>query len=307
MPPDNSQPQMMPPAGQPVAGFDATQMTAQYATQPAQAVQQQVMQPTAQAMGSGETDAKDNGKQTAQTNKSTTQKSLLFSELRDSMIIMSDGSFRSVVACESINFDLMSSREREGVEYSYQNFLNSLSFPVQIFIRSQRVDIAPYLERLAGMRRSQDNMLLGVLMDDYIDFVAALAEEANIMDKSFYIAIPYYPEGDATKLVEQSKGFFSKIFGNPGTGVTKIDQTTYEKAKDEMKNRVDSVMSGLYQLGVQCMRLDTKELGKLYYSVYNPDTSINQPLSNFEQGVTSYVRKGDGDVINMPNGQGDAL
>lgn len=297
---------MTPPAGQPAPGFDTSQIAPAYATTPP-AQQPMMQQPTAmpQTIGSGAADTKDQAKKAAQTNKSTTQKSLLFSELRDSMMIMSDGSFRSVVACESINFDLMSSREREGVEYSYQSFLNSLSFPVQIFIRSQRVDIAPYLERLAGVRRSQDNMLLGVLMDDYIDFVAALAEEANIMDKSFYIVIPYYPEGDAAKLVEQSKGFFSKIFGNPGTGVTKIDQTTYEKAKDEMKNRVDSVMSGLYQIGVQCVRLDTKELGKLYYSVYNPDTSINQPLSNFEQGVTSYVRKGDGDTINMPNGQGD--
>ena len=54
---------------------------------------------------------------------------------------MRDGSFRAVVACKSINFDLMSTREREGVEFSYQNFLNSLYFPIQVFIRSQRVDI----------------------------------------------------------------------------------------------------------------------------------------------------------------------
>ena len=67
---------------------------------------------------------------------------------------MRDGSFRAVVACKSINFDLMSSREREGVEYSYQNFLNSLYFPMQIFIRSQRVDIGPYIDRLATIRRS---------------------------------------------------------------------------------------------------------------------------------------------------------
>jgi len=59
---------------------------------------------------------------------------------------MNDGSFRTVVACKSINFDLMSDREREGVEYSYQNFLNSLNFPVQILIRSQRVDIGPYID-----------------------------------------------------------------------------------------------------------------------------------------------------------------
>jgi hypothetical protein len=98
-------------------------------------------------------------------NPNTTQNSLLFSELRDNMVIMNDGSFRAVIACKSINFDLMSSKEREGIEYSYQNFLNSLYFPVQILIRSQRVDIGPYIERLTNIRRDQENMLLNVLTE----------------------------------------------------------------------------------------------------------------------------------------------
>ena len=63
----------------------------------------------------------------AKENPNSTQATLLISELRDSMVIMKDGSFRAVVACKSINFDLMSETEREGVEYSYQNFLNSLN------------------------------------------------------------------------------------------------------------------------------------------------------------------------------------
>ena len=49
----------------------------------------------------------------------STQSTLLISELRDNVVIMKDGSFRAVVACKSINFDLMSDIEREGIEYSY--------------------------------------------------------------------------------------------------------------------------------------------------------------------------------------------
>lgn len=241
----------------------------------------------------------------AQTNKTTTQKSLLFSELRDGMIIMADGSYRSVVACESINFDLMSSREREGVEYSYQNFLNSLNFPIQILVRSQRVDISPYLEKLATIRRSQDNMLLGVLMDDYLDFIAALAEEANIMDKRFYIVVPYTSAGDASKLIDQGKGFFDKLFGKTGPVVTKIDQASYEKAKSEIKNRVDVVTSGLFQLGVQSAQLNTRQLGELYYNMYNPDTAVNQPIGDINQTAPVYIKKGEGDVLGSSLEQGD--
>jgi len=231
------------------------------------------------------------------TNPNSTQNTLLISEIRDNMVIMKDGSFRSVVACKSINFDLMSSREREGVEYSYQNFLNSLNFPVQIFIRSQRVDIGPYIDRLVNIRKSQDNMLLNVLMDDYIDFIDVLAQEANIMDKSFFIIIPHYPAGDLSNVRDQAKGFFGKIFAKPQNGPQKIDQNTYDKAKSEIRNHTELVTSGLFQMGVQSVQLDTKELGELYYNIYNPDTAVREPLGHFENTTSTFVRKGEGEAI----------
>lgn len=228
--------------------------------------------------------------------QNTTQNSLLISEIRDRMVIMGDGSFRAVIACKSINFDLMSSREREGVEFSYQNFLNALYFPIQIFIRSQRVDIGPYIDRLSTIRRSQDNMLLNVLMDDYINFIDILSQEANIMDKSFFIIVPFYPTGDLGNVLEQSKGIFSKLLQKPQTTATKIDQALYEKAKDEIKNRVDAVTSGLFQIGVKSVQLDTKELGELYYNMYNPDTAVREPLGDFENVTSTYVKKGQGEA-----------
>lgn len=230
-------------------------------------------------------------------NPNSTQNSLLLSEVRDNMVIMADGTFRAVVACKSINFDLMSSREREGVEYSYQNFLNALNHPVQILIRSQRVDIGPYIDRLVEIRRNQDNMLLNVLMDDYINFIDILSQEANIMDKTFFIAIPYYPQGDVANLVEQGKGFFGSLFAKPKNSITKIDTATYEKAKTEIKNRVDGVMAGLFQLGVQSVQLNTKELGELYYNFYNPDTAVREPLGDFENTTATFIKKAPNEAI----------
>jgi hypothetical protein len=247
----------------------------------------------------------------APKNPNSTQNTLLFSEIRDDLVIMADGSFRAVVVCKSINFDLMSSAEREAIEFSYQNFLNSLNHPVQILIRSQRVDIGPYIEHLTDTRKNQDNMLLGVLMDDYISFIDAISREANIMNKSFFIAIPYYPNGDASTIIEQGKGFFSKIFSPPKNTATKIDSVMYQKAKDEIKNRVEGVMSGLFQLGVQCVQLNTKELGELYYNSYNPDTAVREPLGDFENITATYIKKGGvtpGATLNQPTapGQGRA-
>ena len=223
----------------------------------------------------------------------STQATLLISELRDNVVIMKDGSFRAVIACKSINFDLMSEMEREGVEYSYQNFLNSLKFTTQILIRSQRVDIGPYIERLSEIRRNNDNMLLGVLMDDYINFIDILSQEANIMDKSFFIVIPYYTSPDVEKDMQQTKNLFKSFSKSKMPEVTKIDRATYEKALTELNNRVDTVVSGLFQIGVSSVRLSTKELAELYYNFNNPDTAVREPLVDFSKLATMYVRKGE--------------
>ena len=224
---------------------------------------------------------------------SSTQATLMISELRDNVVIMKDGSFRAVVACKSINFDLMSDMERVGVEYSYQNFLNSLKFTTQILVRSQRVDIGPYIERLNEIRRNNDNMLLGVLMDDYINFIDILSQEANIMDKSFFIVIPYYTSADAEKVLQETKNLFKSFSKSKGPVVTKIDRATYDKALSELTNRVDAVMSGLFQIGIHSVRLNTKELAELYYNFNNPDTAVREPLVDFSKVATMYVKKGE--------------
>ena len=125
------------------------------------------------------------------SNPTSTQNVLQIAEIRDGIVIMNDGTFRSVIMAKSINFDLMSQQEREGVEVGYQAFLNSLYFDVQIFMRSTRIDIRPYLEKLDKIRSEHDNMLLAMLMEDYIGFVDQLSAQTNIMDKNFYIVIIY--------------------------------------------------------------------------------------------------------------------
>lgn len=259
-----------------------------------------IQQPTAPMAGSapmqpiGSAQAPQTPPTPRPRNANSTQNTLLIAELREGMAIMNDGSFRAVVTCQSINFDLMSAREREGVEFSYQSFLNSLYFPIQIFVRSQKVDIGPYLERLAKIRRDQDNMLLGVLMDDYMGFIDALSQETNIMDKDFYIVVPYFPGGDVASIAQNSKNIFSAFLKPEKQQIVTIDQVTYMKAKEELGNRVNAVMSGLFQMGIKATQLNTKQLGSLYYNMYNPDTAVREPMSNFEDLTTTYVQKGQG-------------
>ena len=231
------------------------------------------------------------------TNPNSTQNSLQIAEIRDGIVIMNDGSFRSVVMVSSINFDLMSTQEQEAVEYSYQGVLNSLYFPIQIFERSQKIDLQPYIEKLDRIRVEHDNMLLALLMEDYIGYIDNISQQTNIMDKKFYIVIPYFPVIDgANQAVKQSKNFFYgffELFNKTENHIT-VNEVDLENAKTELRNRVQSILSGLLQCGIKSLPLDTQELIELYYDTYNPDTATRQQLKNFDDMTADIVSKGEG-------------
>ncbi|HMR73371.1 MAG TPA: hypothetical protein PKD68_05205, partial [Candidatus Saccharibacteria bacterium] len=144
------------------------------------------------------------------------------------------------------------------------------------------------------LRRDQDNMLLGVLMDDYINFIDVVSRETNIMDKNFYVIVPYFSTGDLGSLANASKSIFASFTKPKEQQRIKIDQAAYAKAKDELSNRTNAVMSGLFQMGVKSAQLDTKQLSELYYNSYNPDTAVREPLGDPNQMTGTYVKKAAG-------------
>jgi len=263
---------------------------------------QQNPQPNTQAGIPGTVPQQTLATQPNKNNPNSTQNTLQIAEIRDGIVIMNDGSFRSVIMLRSINFDLMSPQEREGVESGYQSFLNSLYFDVQIFIRSERIDIRPYIERLDKIRSEQENMLLAMLMEDYIGFMTGLAQQTNIMDKRFYMVIPFFAKADIQKAITQSKNFFTGLSGifKPKEQHVVINEQDLEAAKTELRNRVQNVLASLEQCGVRGVPLGTQELIELYYDTYNPDTATRQQLKNFDDLTAPVITKGQG-VAPQPN------
>ncbi len=279
---------------------DQNQLYTQNQATPGQptAPQQNYAQSPQQAPGDQTAHGQQPFPQAPPSNPNSTQNTLQFAEIRDGIVIMNDGSFRSVVMLKSINFDLMSPQEREAVEAGYQSFLNSLYFPVQIFVRSERVDIRPYIERLDKIRTEHDNMLLAMLMEDYLGFITNLSMQTNIMDKRFYMVIPFFPKADVQKAITQSKNFFSgltSLFSKQEQHVV-VNEQDLEAAKTELRNRVQNVLASLLQCGVHGIPLDTQELIELYYDSYNPDTATRQQLKNFDDLTAPVITKGQGEA-----------
>ena len=249
-------------------------------------------------------DSKQKGGVKAKGGKaSSTQNILQLAEVRDGLVIMNDGSFRIVIFCRPINFVLMSEQERSAVEYSYQGFLNSLFFPIQILARSRRVDVSRYIELLDKARQNQSNMLLELVMEDYINFMADLIANTDIMDKFFYVVVPYSPVEETIKdnIVKNTQGFFGKLFSfGQRSSQLVIEESALNDAKRELRRRGQVVIEGLQQCGVMGVPLNTEELIELYYESYNPDTNGGHQLASLRDLSTPLVTRAGEPVTPAP-------
>jgi hypothetical protein len=173
----------------------------------------------------------------------------------------------------SINFDLKSTQEQEAIVAAYQDFLNSLDFPIQVVVESRKLDINPYLNLLDEKEKTQENELLRFQLNEYRNFVKSLVETSNIMTKKFYIIVPF-------AIVEsQKEGFFERIriAFNPKQ-VLAEKKMEFESYKNQLWQRVDHIMAGLQGTGIRMIPLNTEELIELYYNAYNPGVLENTDL-----------------------------
>ncbi len=210
--------------------------------------------------------------------RNSTQEHLDIAEIRDDIVVLKDGTMRSVIMVSSINFSLKSEDGQNAVIGAYVRFLNNLNFPLQIIIQSRELDIDNYLEYLKAKEKEQTNRLLKVQTADYIEYITELTSLGKIMNKRFFVVVPY------SALSDKRKGFFS-LLGEalrPAT-ILKLKEKTFRKYQEMLDRRVDSVIGGLESMGVATNRLDTQSLIELYYKTYNPESSKNQELPDLDK------------------------
>lgn len=208
----------------------------------------------------------------------STQQYLDIAEIRDNVVILKDGTLRSVILVSSINFALKSDDEQTALISSYVSFLNSLDFPIQVVIQSRKLNIDGYLDRLKEAEKTQRNELLRAQIADYRQFIRELIDLGQIMSKRFFVVVPYNPGAN------KSKSWFERASEviSPGKSVrAKEDQ--FQKRKKSLDLRLSLVLGGLQGMSLQAQPLDTQGLIELYYTVYNPDIFLTEKLVSTDQ------------------------
>lgn len=203
----------------------------------------------------------------SRTGTRSTQDFVPVKEVRDGILVLKDGSLRSVLLASSLNFALKSEDEQTAFIVQFQNYLNSLDFSTQIFVQSRMLDIRPYIATLEVAYKEQLDDLMRIQIREYIEFIKSFTEAANIMTKNFFVVVPYSPPA---LTITPGSSFASKLpFGGTKQSAEEASKTFGEQVS-QLEQRVGIVQQGLVRCGVRTVQLGTEEAIELLYKLFNP-------------------------------------
>lgn len=218
---------------------------------------------------------------TAALKLNSTQKFIEIIDVYEDILILSSGNATLIIEVQATNFDLLSQAEQNAKIYAYSSLLNSLSFPIQIVVRSRQLDISSYINLLDQEQTKTPNEALSKQIGLYKKFVTELVKKNTVLDKKFYIAIPYS---------SLEKGLLG---AKQAVGADSIKNLEIQ-AKSALHSKADALHNQLSRIGLKSKTLVREDLLKLFYEIYN-DASIHQ--SHVAHDKANPMVKGDKNAV----------
>jgi len=209
---------------------------------------------------------------------SAVQRFLPIAEIRQDCVVLKNGGLRAIVSVGSMNFNLKSEQEQMAILQGYQGFLNTIEFPLQMVVRSMRLNVDTYLASMREKASKHENPLLKENTLEYCTFIERLIESSDIMQKRFYAIVPMDLPGQAKATFMQKYMQWLSPGDSKAKAAARLQQ--FAGLARRLGDRVSLVQSGLENVGLSVHRLTTSELIELFYQIYNPDTSQAQKLTD---------------------------
>lgn len=204
----------------------------------------------------------------AQKSNTSTQKFIEIIDIVEDIVITSGGNACSIIEVQATNFALLSAEEQDAKIYSYAALLNSLSFPIQIVIKSKRLNISSYLKLLETEKQASKNPQLANQIGLYKDFVEELVKVNTILDKKFYIVIPYSSLEKGVSGVKEQ------------TGISSSQSFFLVGAKASLRSKTESIQTQLGRLNLKAEILEKERLVKTFYEIFN-DINIDSQQTEY--------------------------
>ena len=195
-----------------------------------------------------------------------TQEFVPIKEVRDGIVVLKSGELRAIILANSVNLSLKSDDEQKATIMQFQNFLNTLDFPIQISVQSRRRDMRPYLLLLENRMKLQNEPLLKLQTREYIEFIKNFTETVSIMTKSFFVVVPF-----TNSVFKTDSGFLSGIFSKKSKAMQKTaEELDFEEKRSQLEERISVIQQGLSSCGIKSAQLGSEEVVEVFYKVFNP-------------------------------------
>jgi hypothetical protein len=222
--------------------------------------------------------------------KSSTQEHLDIEDIKNDYVFLKTGGVVAVIQTTAVNFDLLSEIEQDAMIGAFAMLLNSLSFPIQVLVRSKRLDISKYIDQVYRVEQLQKDPLLKFQAESYRKFVQDLITQNEVLDKKFYVSIPSAPT-TAKELGASPLDPVWRLFGMHKRKTSVNLEQAEKRAKNELPAKIDHVIKEFNRIGVRSRRLSTQELVELIFDIYNPSSIHGQRVrTNVNDFMTAVVQ-----------------
>jgi len=219
----------------------------------------------------------------------TTQDHLDIFDIKDNYVILKNGTVCAVIQTTAVNFDLLSEIEQDAIIAAFSMLLNSITFPIQIVIRSRKLDISKYVDKVRKVESKITDPLLKHQAEAYRKFVQEVIKVNEVLDKKFYVVIPSGP----SRVGQEGAGAFDWFMRLMGTQNKRVSVNTEKVLQDgivELSPKIDHITKEFNRIGIKTKQMSTQELVELYFDIYNPSTIHGQRIrTNIDDYKTAIV------------------
>ncbi len=185
------------------------------------------------------------------TKKASARQQIAIQGVQDGVLELPGRRYRMIVSVSAVNFELRSEEEQDVIIDTYESFLNSISWPIQILVRTRKITMNAYLAELHAQQQTETVPMYQEQLQRYRAFIRSLIANNTIMTRRFYIVIPYQP-------------------------TEKVDDSFI---REQLLLRADILAKGMARLGMRAYPLDSLAVLELFYSFYSPIQAKTQPLT----------------------------
>ena len=205
----------------------------------------------------------------------STQEHLDIEDIKNDYVFLKTGGVVAVIQTTAVNFDLLSEIEQDAMIGAFSMLLNSLTFPIQVMVRSKRLDISKYIDQVYKVEQQQKSPLLKFQAESYRKFVQDLIKTNDVLDKKFYVSIPS-ASTSAGDLGSSPMDPLWRLFGMHRRKVSINLEQAERRGNAELPPKIDHIVKEFNRIGVRSRRLSTQELVKLFFEIYNPSSVHGQ-------------------------------